>query len=141
MLYFCTLKVCAFTLLVPPDQPEAPDNLDEAFGPSGDKPAPALEVVESQEQGIARTVFAVCGALRQDVARLGERLRNPTVVADPWNLVADLLEFRGRLRAGIREMIFDVAAPGDELTRADNLPRDAGDLGPAAPRGPGGNKP
>src|SRR6266849_4426356 len=103
----------------PPDQPDAPDNLDEAFGPSGGERLPEVEVVESQEQGIARTVFAVCGVLRQDVARLGERLRNPTVVADPWNLIADLLEFRGRLRAGIGEMIFDVAARVDGLTRAD----------------------
>src|SRR6266849_2710863 len=75
-----------------PDQPDALDNLDEAFGPSGGNPLPEVEVVESQEQGIARTVFAVCGVLRQDVARLGERLRNPTVVADPWNLISDLVQ-------------------------------------------------
>jgi len=112
----------------PPDQPDAPDNLDEAFGPSGGERLAEVEVVESQEQGIARTVFAVCGVLRQDVARLGERLRNPTVVADPWNLIADLLEFRGRLRAGIGEMIFDVAARVDELTRADIVPGYAEDL-------------
>ena len=62
------------------------------------------------------------------MARLGERLRNPTVVADPWNLVADLLEFRGRLRAGIGEMIFDVAVRVDELTRADIVPGYAEDL-------------
>src|SRR6266850_1004279 len=111
-----------------PDQPDALDNLDEAFGPSGGNPLPEVEVVEPQEQGIARTVFAVCGVLRQDVARLGERLRNPTVVADPWNLIADLLEFRGRLRAGIGEMIFDVAARVDELTRADIVPGYAEDL-------------
>src|SRR5205807_9344850 len=64
-------------------------------------------------------------------ARLGERLRNPTVVADPWNLVADLLEFRGRLRAGIGEMIFDVAVRVDELTRADIVPGYAEDLAQA----------
>jgi hypothetical protein len=112
----------------PPDEPDAVDDLDEAFGPSTDKLAVPAAMVESQEQGIARTVFAVCGALRRDVARLGERLRNPTVVADPWNLVADLLEFRGRLRAGIGEMIFDVAARVDELTRADIVPGYAEDL-------------
>src|SRR5216684_457105 len=112
----------------PPDQPDAPDNLDEAFGPSGGERLAEVEVVESQEQGIARTVFAVCGVLRQDVARLGERLRNPTVVADPWNLIADLLEFRGRLRARIGAMIFEVAARVDELTRADIVPGYAEDL-------------
>jgi hypothetical protein len=111
-----------------PDQPDALDNLDEAFGPSAGNRLPELEVMESQEEGIARTVFAVCGVLRQDVARLGERLRNPTVVADPWNLIADLLEFRGRLRAGIGEMIFDVAARVDELTRGDIVPGYAEEL-------------
>ena len=110
------------------EEPDAADDLDAAFGPSTDKLAVPAEPVESQEQGIARMVFAVCGALRQDVARLGERLRNPTVVADPWKLVADLLEFRGRLRAGIGEMIFDVAARVDELTRADIVPGYAEDL-------------
>jgi len=109
-------------------EPDAVDNLDEAFGPSGGEQALDVEVIESQEQSIARTVYAVCGMLRQDVARLGERLRNPTVVADPWNLVGDLLEFRGRLRAGIGEMIFDVAARVDELTRADIVPGYAEDL-------------
>jgi len=111
-----------------PDEPDAEDNLDEAFGPSGGEQSGRADVVESQEQSIARTVYAVCGVLRQDVARLGERLRNPTVVADPWNLVGDLLEFRGRLRAGIGEMIFDVAARVDELTRADIVPGYAEDL-------------
>jgi hypothetical protein len=110
------------------EQPDALDNLDDAFGPSAVAKEAKPEMVESQEEGIARTVFAVCGALRQDVARLGERLRNPSVVADPWNLIGDLLEFRGRLRAGIGEMIFDVAARVDELTRADIVPGYAEDL-------------
>ena len=115
-----------------PDEGDAVDNLDDAFGPSGGKDAAAPEIVESQQDGIGRTVYAVCGMLRQDVARLGERLKNPTVVADPWNLIADLLEFRGRLRAGIGEMIFDVAARVEDLTRADIVPGYAEDLVQAA---------
>src|SRR5438094_1301598 len=122
------LITVAHEVFPPPPEADTLDNLDEAFGPSGGTPSTPAELVESQEQGIARTIFAVCGALRQDVARLGERLRNPTVVADPWNLVADLLEFRGRLRAGIGEMIFDVAVRVDELTRADIVPGYAEDL-------------
>src|SRR3977135_847678 len=59
------------------DQPDGVDNLDEAFGPSSGEQAADPEVIESQEQSIARTVYVVSGVLRQDVARLGERLRNP----------------------------------------------------------------
>src|SRR5438105_13301874 len=103
-------------------------DLDAAFSPSGGDRVADVHVVESDEEGIARVVSAVCSGLKRDVTRLGERLKNPTVVADPWNLVADLLEFRGRLRAGIGEMIFDVAVRVDELTRADIVPGYAEDL-------------
>jgi len=82
-------------------QPDASTNLDEAFGPSGGNPLGGGGS-GTAGAGIARTVFAVCGVLRQDVARLGERLRNPTVVARPRNLIADLLDSRAGLRAGIR---------------------------------------
>ncbi|HWE22833.1 MAG TPA: hypothetical protein VG496_02725 [Myxococcales bacterium] len=104
------------------------DNLDVAFSPGNRGTARDARVVESDEDGITRVVAAVCSGLKRDVTRLGERLRNPTVVADPWNLVADLLEFRGRLRAGIGEMIFEIASRVDELTRVDVVPGYAEDL-------------
>src|SRR3954467_8441684 len=58
--------------------------LDLAFGPSGGEP-PA-ERPPSKEEEIAAMVSAVSMGLRRDVTRLGERLRNPNVVADTWNL-------------------------------------------------------
>jgi hypothetical protein len=103
-------------------------DLDAAFSPSGGDRVRDVRVVESDEEGIARVVSGVCSALKRDVSRLGERLKNPTVVADPWNLVADLLEFRGRLRAGIGEMIFEIASRVEELTRGDVVPGYAEDL-------------
>jgi hypothetical protein len=107
----------------PPPESDALDNLDDAFGPdSGDSAAEAPAVPETEEQEIASLVAAVSSGLRRDVARLGERLRNPTVVADPWNLVSDLLEFRGRLRAGIGELIFQVASRVDEAERSAVIP-------------------
>ena len=115
----------------PPPEKDAADNLDEAFAPSRGEDLPEAELVEPLEQELARMVAAVCGALRRDVARLGERLKNPAVVADPWNLIGDLLEFRGRLRAGIGEMIFDVASRVDEVERADVVPGYAEDLAQA----------
>ena len=105
-----------------------PIDLDAAFSPSGADRVRDDHVVESDEEGIARVVSAVCSGLKRDVARLGERLKNPTVVADPWNLVADLLEFRGRLRTGIGEMIFEIASRVEELSRGDIVPGYAEDL-------------
>jgi len=103
-------------------------DLDAAFSPSGGDRVADVHVVESDEEGIARVVSAVCSGLKRDVTRLGERLKNPTVVADPWNLVADLLEFRGRLRTGIGEMIFEIASRVEELNRGDIVPGYAEDL-------------
>lgn len=113
-----------------PGKPESDldEDLDAAFSPGNRGREREVRVVESDEEGIARVVVAVCSGLKRDVTRLGERLKNPTVVADPWNLVADLLEFRGRLRAGIGEMIFEIASRVDELSRGDIVPGYAEDL-------------
>ena len=76
-------------------------------------------------------VSAVSMGLRRDVARLGERLRNPSVVSDTWNLISDLLEFRGRLRAGIGELIYQLASTVEEVERIKVIPGYASDLAQA----------
>lgn len=112
-----------------PPEADALDNLDDAFGPaSGEAEAPEAEMVEGTEIEIAKLLAAVSSGMRRDVARLGERLRTPSVVADPWNLVSDLLEFRGRLRAGIGELIYQVCLYVEELERIDVVPGYATDL-------------
>ena len=69
--------------------------------------------------------------LRRDVTRLGERLRNPSVVSDTWNLISDLLEFRGRLRAGIGELIYQLASTVEDVERINVVPGYALDLSQA----------
>ena len=105
------------------------DNLDDALGPDdGKQEGAAAGLPETAEDEIASLVAAVSSGLRRDVSRLGERLRNPTVVADPWNLVSDLLEFRGRLRAGIGELIFQIASAVTEADRPAVVPGYAAEL-------------
>jgi hypothetical protein len=103
-------------------------DLDDAFGPSAGAAAREPQKTLTTEEELASLVAAVGSGLRRDVARLGERLRNPTVVADQWNLVSDLLEFRGRLRAGIGELIFQIATSVDEATRPEVIPGYAAEL-------------
>ncbi|GAC1342368.1 MAG: hypothetical protein NVS2B9_04450 [Myxococcales bacterium] len=114
----------------PPKEEKDPlDNLDDAFGPdTGPGKSAAAGVPETTEEEIASLVAAVSSGLRRDVSRLGERLRNPTVVADHWNLVSDLLEFRGRLRAGIGELIFQIASSVTEAERPAVVPGYAAEL-------------
>ena len=76
-------------------------------------------------------VSAVSMGLRRDVTRLGERLRNPSVVSDTWNLISDLLEFRGRLRAGIGELIYQLASTVEDVERINVVPGYALDLSQA----------
>jgi hypothetical protein len=103
--------------------------LDAAFGRGGGEPA--AEAPETKEEEIAGMVAAVSMGLRRDVTRLGERLRNPSVVSDTWNLISDLLEFRGRLRAGIGELIYQLASTMEKVRRIEVVPGYAGDLAQA----------
>jgi hypothetical protein len=60
--------------------------------------------------------------MRGDVTRLGDRLRNPTVMSDPWMLIQDLLEFRGRVRAALGELIYQVCTFAANVEREDVVP-------------------
>jgi hypothetical protein len=113
----------------PSGETDLESGLDAAFGPASaqTRPRPA----QSKEEEIAALVGAVSMGLRGDVARLGERLRNPSVVSDTWNLVSDLLEFRGRSRAGIGELIYQLVSTVAEVRRIDVVPGYATDLAQA----------
>jgi hypothetical protein len=112
----------------PPPSSDEIENLDDAFGPSRGHSAPVDERPTSTEAEIAGLVDAVCGGMRRDVGRLGERLRNPLVMSDPWMLIGDLLEFRGRVRAGLGELIFQVSSFVAEVDRQDVVPGYLNDL-------------
>jgi len=103
-------------------EPDLDAGLDAAFGPVSSDSVP--ERPPSKEEEIAGMVSAVSMGLRRDVTRLGERLRNPSVVSDTWNLISDLLEFRGRLRAGIGELIYQLASTVEEVERIKQTMRD-----------------
>ncbi|MFN2548221.1 MAG: hypothetical protein ABR567_12365 [Myxococcales bacterium] len=112
----------------PPPEKDALEDIDDAFGPAKADETPIDEGPIDTETEIARLVAAVCSGMRRDVAHLGERLRNPQVVSDPWMLISDLLEFRGRVRAGLGELIFQVCSFVAEVDREDVVPGYTGDL-------------
>jgi hypothetical protein len=110
-----------------PAENDAIEGLDDAFGPSAGE-APPAPAADDPEVEVAKMVAAVSTGLRRDVAYLGDRLRKPTIVADAWNLISDLLEFRGKLRAGVGELIYQVASTAGEAQRVDVIPGYAADL-------------
>jgi hypothetical protein len=96
-------------------------DVEAAFGPGwGNSAADGREA--SLEEQIAGLVAAVSSGMRRDVTRLGDRLRNPTVMSDPWMLIQDLLEFRGRVRAAIGELIYQVCIFVAEVEREQVIP-------------------
>jgi hypothetical protein len=113
-----------------PSLPEADleDDLDDAFGPAKPDGQTSSAAPETTEEQIAQLVAAVCGGLRHDVKNLGERLRNPQVMSDPWMLISDLLEFRGRVRAALGELIYQVACFVAEVEREDVVPGYAAEI-------------
>jgi hypothetical protein len=106
----------------PPPETDTEDNLDEAFGPAKQEGDREEEEPQTLEEEVAKLVSAVCGGMRRDVKGLGERLRNPQVMSDPWMLISDLLEFRGRVRGALGELIYQVASFVAEVDREDVVP-------------------
>lgn len=60
--------------------------------------------------------------LQGEVAELGLRVRDPSVVADRWALIAELQVFRTGFRETIGSMVFDSASVLDEVKRQDVEP-------------------
>lgn len=112
----------------PPSEDESLDDLDAAFGPGGGQAKHEEEAPRSLEGEISTLVAGVCSGMRRDVTRLGERLRNPTVMSDPWMLIQDLLEFRGRVRAAAGELMYQVCSFVAQVERAEVVPGYAADL-------------
>ncbi len=112
----------------PPPEKDPLDNLDDAFGPAKSESAAEDEGPQSTDVEIAKLVAAVFSGMRRDVTHLGERLRNPTVMTDPWMLIQDLLEFRGRVRAALGELIYQVCCFVAEVDRQEVVPGYAAEL-------------
>lgn len=86
-------------------------------------PGPAAGPADVRHELEAEQVFGkACRTLADEVSNLGNHMRSPAVVADRWNLLADLENFRSRFRSLIGEMVFDAASAFDEAHRKDVVP-------------------
>jgi len=109
-----------------------------ADGPSDEAPehaggdVPDVPVTpEQRREAAVDALRTIATGLRMEVARFGERMREPGVVADRWNLLLGLQEFRGRCRAAIGEMVFAACSAFADVERPDVVPEYARDLAEA----------
>jgi hypothetical protein len=112
------------------------DDLDIAFGPSdGNAQAesgPTIPTTPAEKQAAAeKAVQSIAISLKYEVQRFGNRVRNPSIVTDRWNLLIDLQEFRGKCRAAMGELVYSAVSAFTELTRASVVPEYAADLSEA----------
>ena len=60
--------------------------------------------------------------LLEQVQTLGAKVRDPAVVADRWNLLAEVQSSRTRLREHIGMLVFDVVAPFADVEHSEVVP-------------------
>lgn len=114
---------------------EAEDDFDLAFGGPHEgsaEPGAGIPTTPAEKAKAAESaVQAIAQGLRKEVSRFGLRVRNPTVVADRWNLLVDLQEFRGRCRAAIGELVYASCSAFADIARPSVVPEFSNDLGEA----------
>jgi hypothetical protein len=71
---------------------------------------------------VDEAIQAGAGRLQGQVAELGQRVRDPTVVADRWALIAELQVFRSGFRETVGSMVFDSASVLEEVKRQEVEP-------------------
>lgn len=60
--------------------------------------------------------------LAQSVTQLGEAMRNPSVVSDRWQLLAEIQRFRSDYREQMSQLVFESASTFGEVSRAQVVP-------------------
>ena len=60
--------------------------------------------------------------LAQSITQLGEAMRNPAVVSDRWQLLAEIQRFRSNYREQMSQLVFESASAFGEVSRAQVVP-------------------
>ncbi|NOJ97539.1 hypothetical protein HMI51_31940 [Corallococcus coralloides] len=81
--------------------------------PAASREGPA-DVPAMLQEGMAR--------LAQSITQLGEAMRNPSVVSDRWQLLAEIQRFRSDYREQMSQLVFESASTFGEVSRAQVVP-------------------
>lgn len=78
--------------------------------------------VDAKHREIDGLLQGTADALRSEVGQFGMRVRDPSVVGDRWNLIAELQSFRFQFRNRIGSMVYETAAVLGECKRREVEP-------------------
>ena len=102
--------------------------------PRTDGLASLVEDAVLDDEARARLEGVLKGAATQlsdQVQSLGARVREPAVVADRWNLLAEVQSSRTRFREQIGTLVFDLVAPFADVDRSEVVPGHAQEVAAA----------
>jgi hypothetical protein len=68
------------------------------------------------------TVHIGVERVAQEIPRVGEVMRSPSIVSDRWALITELQTFRGRFRDLIGAIVYETASCFGELSRRESVP-------------------
>jgi hypothetical protein len=71
---------------------------------------------------LERVLESAASQLFEQVQSLGAKVRDPAVVADRWNLLAEVQASRTRFREHIGTLVFDLVAPFADVERSEVVP-------------------
>jgi hypothetical protein len=80
---------------------------------------------------LERVLESAASQLFEQVQTLGVKVRDPGVVADRWNLLAEVQASRTRFREHIGTLVFDLVAPFADVERSEVVPGLAEEVGGA----------
>lgn len=79
-------------------------------------------VVDPRHNEVDQIIQVTAQDLRAEVTAFGMRIRDPSIVGDRWNLIAELQTFRQKFRHRIGSMVFDTASLLGECRRREVEP-------------------
>jgi hypothetical protein len=77
---------------------------------------------------LERVLESAASQLFEQVQTLGAKVREPGVVADRWNLLAEVQASRTRFREHIGTLVFDLVAPFADVERSEVVPGHADEV-------------
>lgn len=83
---------------------------------------PGELVVDPKQSQVDQILQTAANELKSDVGQFGMRVRDPSVVGDRWNLIAELQSFRFQFRNRIGSMVYETASALGECKRREVEP-------------------
>ncbi len=102
--------------------PSEEGEFDPLLASLGDGVPPASAAMQRRQSEAASVIQALTQEMAAQITGLGERMRSPQVVADRWNLLADLQAFRSRFRELIGDLVYESANAFAHVSRAEVVP-------------------